>query len=115
MEGITIFEKIINRQIPAEIVYEDENVLAFRDIYPQAPIHLLFIHKEKTTNAIEMAQKKSDHLIAIFNAIAEYAKQNKLDQAGLRIVSNVGSDGGQTVFYTHFHVLAGTKLKGFGA
>jgi histidine triad (HIT) family protein len=113
--SITIFEKILNGEIKTDFVYEDAKVVAFRDIMPQAKIHLLFIHREKSVNAIEQGQNNPEHIADIFRAISNYAIQHQLDQTGLRIVTNVGANGGQTVFYTHFHVLAGEQLHGFGA
>jgi histidine triad (HIT) family protein len=109
-----IFEKIINKEIPAEIVFENEKVLAFKDIMPQAKIHLLFIHKEKTLNINDMSLNKSEQLQELFNAIRIYTEKEKLDETGFRVVTNLGRDGGQTVFYTHLHVLGGEQLGKFG-
>jgi histidine triad (HIT) family protein len=112
---VTIFEKILNGEIKSEIVYQDKKVIAFRDIMPQAKIHLLFIHREKTVNAVELGLNNAQHAADIFSAIAQYAKESGIDRDGLRIVTNVGRHAGQTVFYTHFHVLAGEPLRTFGA
>jgi histidine triad (HIT) family protein len=112
---VTIFEKILSGEIKADIVYQDDNVVAFRDIMPQAKIHLLFIHRKKTINAVELGLQYPQHAADIFSAIAKYSKEFGLDRDGLRIVTNTGPHAGQTVFYTHFHVLAGEALRSFGA
>ncbi len=111
---MTIFEKIINKEIPASIVYEDESVLAFNDIAPQAPTHVLFIHKlSKTKNVSEMMKNHPEQIQDLFNAITSFAKENNFED-GYRVVTNQGKSGGQTVFYTHFHFLAGASLGRFG-
>lgn len=114
MSEETIFERILKKEIPAEIVYEDEKVLAFKDIFPQAPIHLLFIHKEKTENISQMGASNPEQASDIIHAISKYTKREGIDKSGYRVVTNVGRDAGQTVFYTHFHVLSGGKLGSFG-
>lgn len=110
----TVFDKIIARQLPAEIVYENEKVMAFKDMYPQAAIHILFIHKSKTRNIYELTESKPEQLQEIFSAIADYVKKEHLEENGFRVVSNTGKHGGQTVFYTHLHLLAGEPLGNFG-
>lgn len=115
MSDVTIFEKILNKEIPSEFIFENEKVVGFRDIAPQAKEHYLFIHKEKTVNINEMAKSKPQHLADLFSAIAEFTQSNDLEKNGFRVVSNINKDGGQTVFYTHVHVLGGEPLRGFGA
>ena len=88
-------------------------VLGFKDIYPQAKIHLLFIPKKHTCDIAEMDDYES--LSEVFKAITSYAKKEGLDQNGYRIVNNKGVNGGQSVFHTHFHLLAGEPLRGFGS
>jgi histidine triad (HIT) family protein len=108
----TIFEKILAKKMPAEVVFESPQVLGFKDIAPQAPIHIIFIHKKrKTKNVLEM---DSSEVSDLFSAIKSYVSNQNLEDQGFRIVTNTGRDGGQTVFYTHFHLLAGSALKGFG-
>ena len=110
----TIFELILEGKIPSKKVWENEFVYAFEDIHPLANIHILFIHKKKTKDLQQMASEASDQLVQIFSAIADYAKSVGLDQSGYRIVSNIGAQAGQSVFYTHIHVLAGELLGPFG-
>ena len=102
-----IFCKIINKEIPADVVYEDENVLAFRDINPQAPIHIVVIPKKHVKSVLE-ANKET--IGEIFETINKIAKQEKIDEAGFRVITNCGKNAGQTVNHLHFHILAGTKL-----
>ena len=111
---MTIFTKIINREIPATIVYEDANVLAFKDIYPQAPIHIIFIHKRPTAHINELVAQDPAQLPDLFKAIANYTAEQNLESKGFRLVTNVGRDGGQSVHHTHFHLLAGSPLGKFG-
>ena len=106
----TIFTKIINKQIPADIVYEDDLCLAFHDIQPQAPIHVLLIPKEPVENVDSLTE--SDHDLAghLLVKVHEVAKILNLAH-GYRIVANCGQDGGQSVDHLHFHILGGRKLK----
>ncbi len=104
-----LFCKIINREIPSEIVYENENVFAFKDITPQAPFHVLIIPKEHIVAPSEIS-KETAHLVGdISLAAAEIAKQEGLAD-GYRLVANSGKNAGQTVFHLHFHMLAGRSL-----
>mgnify|MGYP006277104469 CR=1 FL=1 len=106
----TIFGKIIRREIPATIVYETETVLAFRDINPVAPVHIVVIPKKPI---VSVAQAESDDRMILGDlllACAEIARQEGLDSDGYRIVSNIGRDGGQTVFHLHLHILGGRSL-----
>ena len=108
-----LFCKIVKGEIPATKVYEDEKVIAFNDIAPAAETHVLFIHKEHTKNVTEMMQDRPEQLKDIFSAIGSWTKEKGLDESGFRVVNNCGESAGQTVFHTHFHVLAGKKLRGF--
>lgn len=102
----TLFNKIIERQIPADIVYEDQQSLAFRDIHPQAPVHILVIPKKRISMisiATEEEQLLLGHLLLIANKVAE---QEGVADA-FRLVINNGVDAGQTVFHLHVHLLAG--------
>lgn len=111
---MTIFDKILNKELPTKFVYEDEKVVAFPDISPQAKIHILFIHKEKSENINQMMALNENQVKDLFHAIKKYTEKEKLDELGFRVVSNLGAFGGQTVLYTHFHVLAGEQLGSFG-
>ncbi|WP_353259612.1 histidine triad nucleotide-binding protein [Prochlorothrix hollandica] len=105
----TLFSKIITREIPADIVYEDDLCLAFRDINPQAPTHVLLIPKKpipKLSEATPDDHALLGHLLLKAKAVAE---QLGLDQ-GFRVVINNGDDGGQTVFHLHLHILGGRFL-----
>ncbi len=104
-----LFCKIIAGEIPSTKVYEDDKILAFRDINPQAPTHILVIPKEHIAGADELNESNSAVVAHIFAKIAEIAKQEGLSN-GYRVVSNVGEDGGQTVRHLHFHILGGKKL-----
>ena len=106
----TIFGKIIRREIPADIVYEDEQMIAFRDIHPQAPVHVLFIPKRPIATLNDMGP--DDALLAgqLLLAAAAYAKREGFAEAGYRTVFNCNRDGGQTVYHIHLHLLAGRPL-----
>lgn len=104
-----IFCKIIKGEIPSDKVFENEKIFAFRDINPQAPVHILVIPKEHIASADEITDKSS-HLVAeIFEKIPGIAKEAGLDN-GYRIITNIGDDGCQSVKHMHFHILGGTKL-----
>lgn len=104
-----LFCKIAAGQIPSNKVYEDDQVLAFYDIDPQAPVHFLVIPKEHISGADAITAENSAVVAHIYEVIAKIAKELKLEN-GFRVVSNVGADGGQTVPHLHFHVLAGRSL-----
>lgn len=104
-----IFCKIANGEIPSDKVYEDDHVLAFRDINPQAPVHILLIPKLHIDSAAAVTPENSPVVAKCFEVIAELAKTPELD-GGFRVISNCGSVGGQTVFHLHFHILGGRAL-----
>ena len=104
-----IFCKIAAGVIPSTKVYEDDTVLAFRDINPQAPVHILVIPKEHIASAAEVTEENANAVAACFMAISKIAKQEQLDN-GFRVISNVGEDAGQTVKHLHFHILAGVNM-----
>lgn len=105
-----LFCKIIAGEIPSTKVYEDDKILAFRDINPMAPTHILVIPKEHIGGVDELNADNSAIVGYIFAKIAEIAKKEGLE-GGYRVVSNVGEDGGQTVRHLHFHILGGKKLR----
>ena len=104
-----LFCKIAAGQIPSNKVYEDDQVLVFYDIDPQAPVHFLVIPKAHISGADAITAENSAVVAHIYEVIAKVAKELKLEN-GFRVVSNVGADGGQTVPHLHFHVLAGRSL-----
>ena len=106
----TLFGKIIRREIPADIVYEDEHVLAFRDINPQAPVHVLFIPKQAKATLNELQPDDAAYVGRLVVAAADYARREGFSEAGYRTVFNCNRDGGQTVFHIHLHLLAGRPL-----
>ena len=101
-----IFCKIVNGIIPSNKVYEDENVLAFYDLEPQAPVHVLIIPKEHIASAAEITADNSGVVSKVFEAAAKIAKQLDLKD-GFRIVNNCGPHAGQTVMHLHFHMMGG--------
>ena len=111
----TIFHKIRDREIPAELVYEDEHLFAFRDIAPQAPVHVLFVPKVDFATLNDVPEDDAVVIGRLATAAARYAKQEGFAEDGYRIVMNCNGDGGQTVFQIHLHLLAGAPLGRFGA
>ncbi|MDQ3229807.1 MAG: histidine triad nucleotide-binding protein [Pseudomonadota bacterium] len=110
----TIFGKIIRREIPADIVLEDEHLIAFRDISPQAPVHVLFVPKIPIATLNDVEAGQADIIGKLAVAAAAYARQQGFGDDGYRIVMNCNGDGGQTVFQIHLHLLAGAPLGRFG-
>ncbi len=110
-----IFCKLVEGKIPSTRIYEDENVIGFKDLRPQAQVHHLFIHRRHTRDIIDLVSCDPDQLGDLFRAIATYTAKESLTREGFRLVTNLGPDAGQTVFHTHFHVLAGEQLGSFGA
>jgi len=105
-----IFCKIINKEIPAKIEYEDDEILGFYDISPQAPVHLVFIPKKHIESLATAEEEDFPILGRLLLQIANTAKKLGLDKTGYRVVNNMGSDGGQTVFHIHFHLLGKRSL-----
>lgn len=103
-----IFCKIALGEINSQKVYEDEKILAFNDLNPIAPVHILIIPKEHISSADELNEKNSNIVGYIFEVASKIAKDKKLD--GYRIINNCGKDGGQSVNHLHFHLLGGKKL-----
>ncbi|MCR1952273.1 MULTISPECIES: histidine triad nucleotide-binding protein [unclassified Clostridium] len=106
-----IFCKIINGEIPSKKIYEDEKVIAFHDISPEAPVHFLVIPKEHIQNVNELNEENSNIISHIFLVINKLVKELNIAESGYRIVNNCGKDGGQTVDHIHFHVLGQRELK----
>ena len=107
----TIFGKIIRREIPADIVYEDDQVLAFRDVSPQAPTHIVIIPRKPIANLLDAEPADTLLLGQLLAAAAHVARTLGLDEAGFRVVVNAGKDGGQSVDHLHLHLLGGRPLQ----
>lgn len=106
----SIFTKIIKREIPAEIVYENDSVLAFKDIDPKAPVHILIIPKKQIPTINDAKTDDAELLGNIILAAKEIAKTMNIDENGYRLVFNCNKDAGQTVFHVHCHLLGGRPL-----
>lgn len=104
-----LFCKIINKEIPSDLVYEDEKVVAFKDINPQAPTHILVLPKEHIASNNEITEENEEIVGYIFKVIRKLAEDNGLDN-GYRIVNNCGEYGGQSVQHIHFHLLGGRQM-----
>lgn len=109
--GDTIFGKIIRREIPADIVHEDEHVLAFRDLNPQAPVHVLFVPKTPVATLNDLGPEQAELAGRLVLAAAAYAKREGFAEAGYRTVFNCNGDGGQSVYHIHLHLLAGRQMR----
>ncbi len=105
-----LFCKIINGEIPCTKVYENEYVLAFKDISPVTPVHVLVIPKVHISNINELDMKNDMYIVQIFKAIKEVARICEVFDTGYRVVSNCGKDAGQTINHLHFHLLGGENL-----
>jgi histidine triad (HIT) family protein len=107
-----LFCKIIEGKIPSAKVYEDENVLAFKDIQPQAPLHYLFVPKHHTESLATLPESETGIIDKIFTAIKKVAEKEGVSKRGYRTVINTNGDGGQTVWHLHVHLMAGKKMGG---
>ncbi|HSJ50015.1 MAG TPA: histidine triad nucleotide-binding protein [Actinomycetota bacterium] len=111
MDGSScVFCRIARREEPAAVVYESETVIAFRDINPQAPVHVQVIPKEHLTSALEIEERHADVLADLFQAARQIARAEGVASAGFRLVTNVGREGGQHVFHLHVHLLGGRPM-----
>jgi histidine triad (HIT) family protein len=106
-----IFCKIIKKQIPCEMVYEDDKVIGFKDISPQAPVHAVIIPKEHFNDLNCLNEEQSELIGHIFMVAKEIAQTLGIAESGYRIVTNCGEQGGQTVQHIHFHLLGGRMLQ----
>lgn len=106
----TIFSKIIRREIPSDIVYQDEYVTAFRDISPQAPTHILIIPNKLIPTVNDVTSEDEQILGHLLIVAAKVAKQEGIDESGYRLIMNCNKDGGQEVFHIHMHLLGGKPL-----
>ena len=105
-----LFCKIIDKKIPADIVYESEDIIAFKDIEPKAPIHCLIIPKKHISTINDIDGSNSNIIGLMYEAAAQLARTLNVDKDGYRVVMNCNSNGGQTVYHIHLHFLAGRQL-----
>lgn len=105
-----LFCKIIAGEIPSDKVYEDDMALAFRDINPQAPEHVIIIPKAHITSANDITAENSKYVAHIFEIIPQIAKKLGIDEKGYRVINNCGEYGGQTVLHLHFHLTGGRQF-----
>jgi len=110
MSEKTIFKKIIDGEIPANVVFEDEDCLAFHDVSPQAPVHVLVIPKKEVLNVAALEDGDQELAGKLLMVVRDVAKKLGLEN-GYRVIANCGSDGGQSVDHLHFHILGGRALK----
>ncbi|MBC2856712.1 MAG: histidine triad nucleotide-binding protein [Cetobacterium sp.] len=106
----TIFTKIINREIPANIVFENDKVIAFKDINPLAPVHILVVPKKEIPTINDISDEDKELIGEMYIAIKEIAKAFNIDESGYRVITNCNEHGGQEVFHLHFHILGGEAL-----
>lgn len=110
-DNSNIFAKILRKEAPADIIYEDEYVLAFKDIHPIKAVHILVIPKGKYRSILDFSEKASDvEITALIRALGKIAKQLNIAQDGFSVMSNSGHNGGQTVPHLHFHLLGGEQV-----
>lgn len=106
-----IFCKLANKEIDTEIVYEDDDVFAFKDSNPQAPVHILFIPKKHIESLNDINEENKDIIGKIYLAINKVVKDLGIDKEGYRVVTNTGELGGQSVMHLHFHLLGGRQME----
>ncbi len=106
-----LFCKIINKEIPSQIVYEDNDILAFNDIAPKAPVHILIIPKKHISSHAELGEFDAELMGKIHMVINKIAREKGILESGYRVIINCGEDGGQEVKHLHFHLLGGKKLE----
>lgn len=106
----TIFKKIIDKEIPADIVCDDEICIAFRDIDPKAPVHILIIPKKEIPSMAEISDADKDILGHLFMVASKIAKDEGISESGYRLVVNTNTEGGQEVYHLHIHLLGGRQM-----
>lgn len=109
-EGDCLFCKIIEKKIPSKIVYEDEKMVAFEDINPQAPVHLLLIPKKHIAGLLDLTPEEREEISHLFLTLPKLAREKGVAERGFRTVVNSGRDAGQSVFHLHVHLLGGRAL-----
>ncbi len=105
-----IFCKIVKNEIPSTVVYEDDKTIAFKDINPEAPVHILIVPKEHLASLEDVTEQNADILKNILLTAKKVAETMKISDSGYRVINNCGENGGQTVNHLHFHLIGGTKL-----
>jgi len=105
-----VFCKIVNRELPAKVVYEDDLVMAFHDINPQAPVHILVIPKEHIPTLNDLEERHKELIGHIFLVIKKIAQELGIAESGYRVIVNCNRDGGQEVYHLHYHLLGGKPL-----
>lgn len=106
-----LFCKIINNDIPSKKVYEDEHVLAFHDINPIAPVHVLIIPKKHISSVLDVKEEDKELIGHLHLSIQKVAQEMGLTESGFRVVTNTGQHGQQTVFHLHYHIIGGRQLE----
>ncbi len=107
----SIFTKIINKEIPAAIVYEDDKCIAFRDIDPKAPVHILIATKKEIRSMAEVTDQDKELLGHMMAKAAQIAKEQGISDSGYRLVINTNKEGGQEVYHVHMHILGGRQME----
>ena len=107
---MTIFAKIIAGEIPAEKLYEDEHVVAFRDIQPQAPVHVLVVPRKPLVSVADAGLEDAELLGRLLLTAAKVARELGLESDGYRLITNIGDNGGQSVYHLHVHLLGGRRM-----
>jgi histidine triad (HIT) family protein len=108
--GDCIFCKIASHEIPVEIIYENDEIVAFPDIDPQAPVHIVILPRHHYSTTLELSEKAPDIFGSMLKASSEIARRTKVDKSGFRLIINTNANGGQEVFHVHMHLLGGTKI-----
>jgi histidine triad (HIT) family protein len=106
-----IFCRIINREAPAEVIYEDDDVISFYGLHFSAPVHALIIPKKHIENILDITEKDEKILLKIHMGIQKVAKTLGVDKTGFRVITNTGSHGQQEVYHLHYHIIGGRQLK----
>jgi histidine triad (HIT) family protein len=106
----TLFERIVARELPADIVYQDEQVTAFRDIHPRAPVHILIVPNKPIPTANDVTEEDAPLIGRLFLVARDLAKQLGIAENGYRLLVNCNKDGGQEVYHLHMHLVGGTPL-----
>ncbi len=110
MDSSCVFCRIVAGEEPADVLYSAENVLAFRDVAPKAPVHVQVIPKEHISSIVEIEERHAGMLADLFQAARQVARAEGVDDRGWRLVTNVGREGGQHVYHLHFHLLGGRQM-----
>lgn len=105
-----IFCKIINKEIPSTIIFENDEVVAFKDLNPVAPVHVLVVPKIHIESSLSVDENNSKHIAKVMESIKDIAKILDIDKDGFRMIINTGENGGQTVKHFHVHIIGGVKL-----